>query len=175
MCLLALLVPAVQAQPNSATEYELKAALITKFACYTEWPSNTYTTGNEPIVIGILGEDPFGKYLVEYAKQPAGEHSLQVRHLSSPSQAADCQVVFISRSESRHEAAWLAALSDKPVVTVGESGHTLERGGIIEFQRVDNRVRFDVNLAAMAQAGVKFGSGMLQSALHVLKSPEEAQ
>ncbi|MCP4710101.1 MAG: YfiR family protein, partial [Planctomycetes bacterium] len=41
------------------TEYELKAVCIYNFLKYTEWPKDTGPLG--PIVIGVVGKDPFGK------------------------------------------------------------------------------------------------------------------
>ena len=168
-CLAALLAPAVQAQPSNSPEYNLKAGLLTLFPRYTEWPANARAGSNAPILIGVLGEDPFGQVLRETAEEQAGP-PLRVRHLTSLEEAAQCQVVFISRAESGHEAAWLAALKGKPIVTVGESGHTLERGGMIELKLVAGHVRFDVSWPAMQQATVKFSAAMLQSARRVFKT-----
>ena len=163
----------MQAQPDFAPEYNVKAALLTKFARYTEWPANTFSGNSDPIIIGVVGEDPFGQVLPETARQQTGPRPLLVRHLTNPVEAADCQVVFISRAESEHEAAWLGALKGKPIVTVGDSGQTLERGGTLEFKLVEGRVRFDASWPAMQQAGLKFSADMLQFAHKVFKRRED--
>src|SRR5688572_7510665 len=44
-------------------EYQLKAVFLYNFAQFTEWPTNSFSDQNSPIVIGILGNDPFGRVL----------------------------------------------------------------------------------------------------------------
>ena len=143
------------AQPPIAPEYNVKAGFLTRFVQYTTWPEDTFASSNSPIVIGVLGADPFGEVLEKTAQNETGSRPLRVVHVNNLDDAAKCQLVFISKAESEHEAEWLAALKDKPILTVGESGHTIERGGVLQFDIVDNRVRFDANWEAMKQAGLK--------------------
>src|SRR2546421_6062282 len=55
--------PEVFAQtPDSrdSSEYLIKAGFIYNFAKFVEWPSAAFAQPDSPIVIGILGTDPFG-------------------------------------------------------------------------------------------------------------------
>ena len=121
----------------------------------------------------MLGADPFGDVLVKTAARQAGERPLQVRYLKDAKEVDGCQMVFISREEEKHEADWVAGLRGKPILIVGESGHTLERGGVLEFEIVDGRVRFNVSRPALQAANLKISSQMLQSARNVFKTREE--
>jgi len=161
------------AQPSAAPEYNVKAAFLTLFSRYTTWPTNTFAATNSPIVIGVLGADPLGEVLVKTAALRSGEHPLQVRHLPDAKEADGCQVVFISRAEAEHEADWIAELRGKPILIVGESGHTLERGGVLEFKIVDGRIRFNLSWPALQQADLQISSQMLQSAQKIFKTREE--
>src|SRR5207247_11089166 len=42
------------------SEYLIKAGFIYNFAKFVEWPSAAFAQPDSPIVIGILGTDPFG-------------------------------------------------------------------------------------------------------------------
>ncbi len=165
----------LEAQPAIAPEYSIKAGLLTAFTSYTEWPSNAFAGKDDPIIIGVLGENPFGEVLAKTAAQQVGARTIQVRHLASAEAADGCHLVFISAAEKSREENWLAVLKDKPIVTVGESGHTLERGGILELKTVAGRVRFDVSLPATQQAGVKFTPQMLALANKVIMPQTEAR
>ena len=48
--------------PNSSdsSEYLIKAGFIFNFAKFVEWPATAFAQPDSPIVIGILGTDPFG-------------------------------------------------------------------------------------------------------------------
>ncbi len=171
--LLAVMAAPVLAQPSVAPEYNLKAGFLTRFVQYTVWPESVFPTTNSPIVIGVLGADPFGDVLKKTAQDETAGRPLRVLHVDSLEAAARCQLVFISKLEDEHEAEWLAALRRLPILTVGESGHTIERGGILQFDIADDRVRFDANWTAMKDAGLKISTPMLLSARKVFNAPED--
>ena len=62
-----LLIPltGVNATPRSAAaqEYDLKAAFLFNFAQFVEWPRDAFSENTTPIIIGVLGQDPFGASL----------------------------------------------------------------------------------------------------------------
>src|SRR5260370_8939030 len=50
-----------QARDSSdSSEYLIKAGFIFNFAKFVEWPATAFAQPDSPIVIGILGMDPFG-------------------------------------------------------------------------------------------------------------------
>src|ERR1051325_2122547 len=46
-------------------EYQLKAIFLFNFAQFVDWPPEAFPEARTPLVIGVLGEDPFGAYLDE--------------------------------------------------------------------------------------------------------------
>ena len=48
----------------SPSEYEVKVAFLYHFAKFVDWPDNQ-DLDSQPIVIGVLGKDPFGNILEE--------------------------------------------------------------------------------------------------------------
>lgn len=152
------------AQPPVAPEYNLKAGYLARFARYTTWPTNAFADSNAPVVIGVLGADPFGDVLDKTVKAEKGGRPLVVRRVDNVTDAARCHVIFISQAESSKEARWLAALKDKAILTVGESAQTIERGGILRFTTEEKRIRFEASLVASQQAGLKLDSDLLKAA-----------
>lgn len=163
---------AASAQPSSAREHEVKAGFLTVFPQYTIWPTNTFASSNAPVIIGVLGDDPFGPTLDETARAQHGQRTIEIRRVSTVEEAARCHIVFIARSETRSEASWLAALKDKPVLTVGESGQTIERGGMVEFVIVAKRARYDISWPAVGQSGLRLSTEMLAHARKVHQPPK---
>ena len=84
---------------QDAGEYEVKAAFLYKFASFVEWPPPSAAA---PLCIGILGKDPFGAILdrVVEGKFLNGRPFL-IRRFTSGQNISDCQILFISSSESR--------------------------------------------------------------------------
>src|SRR6202163_640117 len=75
-----------------SSEYLIKACFIYNFANLVQWPSNAFAQPDSPIVIGILGEDPFGAVLdrVLAGKKVNGRIFL-VKRLKSASELRECQ------------------------------------------------------------------------------------
>ncbi len=62
-CLLSFMVLGSHAQgmdSSDSSEYLIKAGFIYNFAKLVEWPTSAFAQQDSPIVIGILGDDPFG-------------------------------------------------------------------------------------------------------------------
>ena len=154
-----------------APEYTVKAGYLILFASYTTWPANRFETTNSPIVIGILGTDPFGDVLDRTAAAKTSGRPIVIRRLSTPEAAAQCHLVFISRTESRNEATWLEQFKGKPILTVSDSERAIEHGSVVQFVNVGKSLRFDVSWPGMSEAGIRLGSEMLDNARKVHQLP----
>jgi hypothetical protein len=161
----------LHAQSTIAPEYNVKAGFLTTFINYTIWPEERFDSPDAPVVICVLGTDPFGDVLDRTAALSRSGRSLQVRRIRRPGDARACHLVFIGRTEGRLEASWLSLLRQQMILTVGESGQTIARGGIVEFVTIGASVRFDVSLAALEQAGIRLSSDMLAHARQVVRAP----
>jgi hypothetical protein len=158
-------------RPPRATEPGLKAAFLTEFTRYTTWPTNSFSGPDAPILVAVLGRDPFGNLLDEMAAKKSGSRPIEVRRVATAAEAGECHVVFIARQEAENEEKWLSELARKPVLTVGESGRTIERGGIIEFVLVGGYVRFEASWSAMDRAGIRLRAPLLDLARKVHNPP----
>jgi hypothetical protein len=58
-----IVTPMAHADTSSAKykEYEVKAAFIFNFLKFIDWPEEKTAANNNKIIIGIIGEDPFGQ------------------------------------------------------------------------------------------------------------------
>ena len=154
--------------PDSS-EYLIKAGFIYNFANLVQWPQNAFTQADSPIVIGILGEDHFGVTLdrVLQGKKVNGRPFVVRRFKSvadlvqSVIDLKDCQILFVSSSETAHVTEAIQTLRGIPVLTIGEIPGFAKRGGIINLVLEDNKVRFEVNVEAAKQADLNISSRLL--------------
>lgn len=152
------------AEPVSK-EYQLKAAFLYNFTKFVDWPTNRLATKDEPIIIGVLGNNPFGD---ELAKAVEGRrqngHAFLVTNITAVSAARDAHVLFVPRGQE----AWLeeqgAGLLAAGVLTVGETEAAEKLGSVITFTTEAEKIRFEINLAAVDQGGFKVSSKLLQLA-----------
>lgn len=163
----ALLVSACAAVPVHAAdpgEFAVKAAFLSKFGFYVEWPPAAL--GNGPLVLCVIGEDPFGPQLDEaVAGQQVGGRSIVVRRLKSASRDAGCHIAYVG-SEPRPGAA-AESLRGSPTLVVTDGQVSAAAGGVIHFVLRDNRVRFTIDDDAAAQGGLGVSSKLLALAVAV--------
>ena len=149
-------------QKDFAGEYELKAAMLYNLARFVEWPASTYPDPQAPILMCVLGKDPFGSSLAStVSRKTVNSRSVLIRRLQNEKEIRTCHVLYISSSERKTIAQIFSTLNGSSVLTVGEMTQFAAHGGMIQFSLEDQRVRFDINLDATTRAGLKISSKLL--------------
>lgn len=165
-CLVAWLVGVAspQAQPR-VSDREVKAVFLFNFAQFVEWPQAAFDTPQSPIVIGVLGEDPFSRTLDDVVKgETVRNRQLIVTRYRRVEDIATCHILFVSASETQRYEPILASLRGRPTLTVGETDGFATRGGMVRFVSERNRVGLQVNVGAAKAAGLTISSNLLRPA-----------
>jgi hypothetical protein len=151
--------------PAGYGEYLIKAAFLYNFAKFTEWPGTADAYEGAPLEVCVLGRDPFGAALESIAGKRIKERIVTTRRVSRLDQARRCQVLFISASETHRLGTILARLGTAPILTVTDepAGRGPSRG-IISFQTIAEKVRFEIDTEHAAAAGLSFSSKLLSLA-----------
>src|SRR5439155_3469348 len=122
------------AQDSSPSEYQVKAAFLFHFAKFVEWPPTAFAEPGSPLVIGVLGENPFGEVLQATVRgKSLNNRPLAVREVRTTSECTNCHILFISSSEKKRLPEILKGLQGSAVLTVSEIDRFTESGGIINF------------------------------------------
>lgn len=164
---------AALAQPDQPSEYDVKAAFLFNFTKFVEWPQGSFEDSQAPIVLGIVGDDPFGDSLVRMIMgQKVQGRSLIIRRERIGDDLRRCHVLFVSVSEREHAARILASVQTASVLTVSDMEGFAEAGGVMQFVTQDDRVRFLVNLDAATQARLRLSAKLLALARVIGRSQE---
>jgi hypothetical protein len=149
----------------SLTEFQVKSLFLFNFAKYVDWPSNTFAAADAPIMIGLIGDGKFGSDL---AKTVEGKNvdgrPILIRQIQTPEEMEKCHILFIRSSEKTGLAEILGRLKTRPVLTVGETDHFVEQGGVINFVKKEGKIRLEINLDAARQANLQISSKLLNVA-----------
>jgi hypothetical protein len=157
--------PTYYSQAEPLSEYRVKAVFLYNFAKFVEWTPARSTATHEPIILGVVGDDPFGEVLEQTIKgKTVNGRELVVKRFPHPSEARACQVLFISSSEKKRLRSIFESLRGASVLTVGETEGFAQLGGIVNFVLEDNRVHFEVNVDAAERAKLKISSKLLSLA-----------
>jgi hypothetical protein len=154
---------------SSPSAYQLKAALVFHFAQLVDWPSDSLGPGNRPLIFCTVGENTLPGVLEKTVQgKQIGSRSLEVRHLQENDNPKGCHLLFIAGRDKKRAAAILAGLNSAPILTVGETDDFVQRGGMIGFCLLENKIRFDINLNAAQRANLKISSRLLLLAKTVI-------
>lgn len=163
------------ARAEVAKEYRVKAAFLYNFTKFIGWPSDCFASARSPIVIAVLGHNPFEGELarVVHDRTVAGR-PIALIEINPDSFAASTPPVVHVLFVPAGEEAQLHRLPGPPwgrgVVTVGESDHFAELGGIITFVLLNDRVHFEINAARAAAAGVTINAQLQKLATPAFRS-----
>ena len=167
MALLTALLASALLQTGQAPEYQVKAAFLFNFAQFVDWPAPPEAVPDSaaPLVIGILGEDPFGGFLDATVRgERLGARPFALRRYGKVEDIEQCDILFISRSEAKRMRAILASLKDRPILTVSDADRFAERGGMIRLVTDRHRIRLEINLEAAQGAHLTISSKLLRVA-----------
>lgn len=155
-------------------EFQIKAAFLYNFAQFVDWPPASFQTAESPLIIAVLGLDPFGSFLDDLVRgERANGRPLMVQRYRTVEELGQCHVLFVSGSEGRHLDRIVARLSGQSVLTVCDWEAYARQGAIVWFVMERNRVRLRINLDAAKEAGLTISSKLLRSAETVTISQRE--
>ena len=153
----------LQAQYDRLQEYQIKGAFLYNFTQFTEWPPAAFPAPDTPLVIGVLGKNPFGSFLRELVRDEiTSGHPMVFRQYTSVKDVDRAHILFISNDFDIADQDIQFLSAEKHILTVSDDPRFTERGGIIRFFEDDNRIRFEINLQAARESDLVLSSKLLR-------------
>lgn len=151
------------AQTVSSPEYQLKAVFLFNFTQFVNWPPGSFSSDASPMVIGVLGPDPFGSFLEDAVTgEKVNGHPLIIQHYNTIEDVGTCQILFINLAETKKTGQAITKLNGRNILTVSDSPDFMEQGGMIRFFTRDNKIKLQVNLGAAKNANLDISSKLLR-------------
>jgi hypothetical protein len=133
------------AQERKMPEYELKAGFLYNFAKYVEWPAKAFKDKDSPIVIAVIGKDPFGEHLEKTLKdRQAQNRRFTIERYADVDELQPCHILFIPRTEKGREEIF-KKIEGWPTLTVGEAEGFAVRGGAVNILIEKDRPILEIN------------------------------
>lgn len=143
---------------------DVEAAYLFNFAKFM----HAQTHSPDSFTIAVVGKSPIEPMLQTITtNEQIDGRPLKVVHAASADQARNCDIIFLGESETAHIDKDLAMLTGSNALTVSSLPEFAQRGGMIQFQVVNNRVRFIVNLDAANKEKITLSSELLKVAMSV--------
>jgi hypothetical protein len=154
----------LQAQVPSR-ENQVKAVFLYNFTQFVEWPAAAFDSGAAPLVIGVLGKNPFGNFLEQtVAGEQVNGHPVTVHYCNNEQEALSCHIVFINIDDAKKRKQVIQALKGKNILTVSDAPDFARLGGMIRLFTQVNKIRLQVNLDASKESELVLSSKLLKLA-----------
>lgn len=153
----------ITAQTSPSREYQLKAIFLYNFSQFVEWPPGSFSSDQAPLIIGIVGTDPFGSYLEEaISGEKINGHPLVIERYSSIDQIGACQILFVNLPETKKREQVITTLKGRNILTVSDAPDFLQHGGMIRFFTRQGKLKLQVNLETAKAANLVISSKLLR-------------
>lgn len=157
----------VTAFAQVSKEYQLKAVFLWRLAQFTQWPSESFESSESPIVICVVGENPFGEALEESVLgETAHGRRMVVRLYRVIEQGRSCHIVYVAGGAGPRRAKEIsAALAGRSVLTVRDAdGLPSSYETIVTFITEENKIKLRINVQAAKAARLVLDPRLLRAA-----------
>jgi len=172
VALIAILPGQLRAESTTEREYKIKAAFLYNFIKFVEWPKAKEQNTKEPIIIGIIGKDPFKKAFEPLKNKQIKSRKVIVKRFKNTDKIEDikkCHLLFISPSEKKQVKKIVKLIQKYDILTVSDIKGFAKSDGIIQFSIVKKKLGFMVNTKNAKKQGLKIRSKLLRLAKKVIE------
>jgi hypothetical protein len=154
--------PCAWSQAEQTVQYPLKLAYIYNVTKFVEWPPEMFSSSSAPLVICIVGRDPFPVDAEhELRSRMTRGRPIDIRKITVKDNSGVCHVVFISDAEQKNTAGILTSAENTSVLTIGESEGFVEQGGIVNLVIQNTKIHFEINTGAAERKHLIISSRLL--------------
>jgi hypothetical protein len=153
--------------PGQGNDAAAKARFAVTLMRFVQWPVSAAGVDAAPLRVCVLQNSAAlaNAFLAHEGASVGGRRVAVVLQLAHG--AGGCDALFVDESGSAAAAALLADAAQRPILTLGAIDGFLAAGGMVEVVRVDDALRFDVDLSQLRRAGLGLSSQVLKLARRV--------
>ena len=151
-------------------EEAVEAAYLHKFPGFVEWPAEAFKASTSPIVIGLVGAPAVLDELTKLARgRLVQNRPVEARAVDPKELPPDLHVLFIGKGATADLKKLVDGVQRAHVLVVTDVPEGLGAGGVLDFVRIDGRLRFEASVPAANRAGLKLSSKLLSVAAKVVE------
>jgi hypothetical protein len=152
-------------EPDNNDEYAVKSMFICNFTKYIDWPEKGQ---GEYFVIAVFGKSEITRNLIQISmNKKVNNKILVVRTITSASEADDCQVIFIPKSNNAVLPETIERLGSRGKLIIAEDRDMALKGASINLVTVDGKIKIELSDSAVRRDGLKIANQLASLAIHV--------
>jgi hypothetical protein len=147
------------------TDAAVKMAIVYNFGKFVEWPAEKLAAAPHLFTICIAGPaDRLQPGIAAIRTKTVKGRELRIHTLDRDEPIDGCEILFFSEMDAKRLAPLLIKAHELSILSVSDSEHFTDAGGIVELTTTNNRVQFSVNLQAARTANLRISSELLRLA-----------
>ncbi|MBI4829411.1 MAG: YfiR family protein [Nitrospinae bacterium] len=161
----------IPAAPQEGVFHEghVKAAFLYKLTLYIEWPEQAFSAPGDPVVIAVVGDDPFAAILEETVEgKVVRGRTFKVRRYAWPGDVLPpSHIVFIGPAyggDRLVEAARKVRGQVPHALVAADARGAGRQGATLFFTADEKKVGFSINVDQASRAGLTISSKLLRIA-----------
>lgn len=157
---LAIAVDVIAVEP--VDEEILLAAITHKFAEFTTWPESVDKQAQ--LNLCVVGDNPVQQAFASINGAVVEGKTLKLINMSRLTNLETCQILFIDELKPSVLLQVVEQIKDLPVLTMGKGQAFLDGGGMVGFEKKDDKIQMHVDLRPVEKARLKISSLLLKVA-----------
>jgi hypothetical protein len=157
--------------------YGIKSAFVYNFIQFAVWPEDRLADG-APLSICVVADSPIVRELEKLADRVVQGHPLRVLKEIRLSELDSCHAVFLPAGQTRQLRDIVGGYPEAGLLLISEEQDAQSLDTAINMVIEEQRVRFDIDLAAAAAQRVQLSSKLVALARHVTgnggQTPDDA-
>ena len=151
-------------------EDTVKIGYLYNFAKFGEWPPAVESSPGKSWTFCVLGDEIVKTVSALLEGKLVRQNPIAVVNAKHRSGLSGCQVAYASVSENWRIGAMLKEARGQPILTVSDADGFVAQGGMIGLVREGGKLRFEINLGAAGQAGLKVGAQLAKLAVKTVNT-----
>jgi YfiR/HmsC-like len=153
--------PTMASNDTDNTQDLIRAAMVYNFCKFVEWPE---AEEPEHLVLGVMSDGFSTPDFSSIDGKTVRDLQLEVRVISSRSDLAECNLLFISEAQGMTLQDAFAESKSESILTISEIDGFCTKGGIIQMVPRRGKMRFFINRKAADESGLTLSSQLLKMA-----------
>jgi len=152
-----------EAWAQSSQEHDLKAVFLLNFVRYVEWPASAFPSSNSPVIITVLGTDPFHGALDRAVEnEKAGDRKIVVKYVDRIEETKPCHLLYVSSNQKNRVREITSRVAGLPILTASDMDGFVDLGGMICLSTTAaQKVKIIIQLDNVKAAGLLVSSKLL--------------
>ncbi len=142
-------------------ELTLKASLLLKISRKVKWPNNK----SQNLTLCFPQSDYFRGIIELAIKHPRIRMDWKVKENVPLEETRSCDILFLDSDQEKRLGKIIAYLKNYPVLTVGDTEGYSEKGVLVNFLIVDNKLRFKVQKEATKTSSIQIDDELFSLAI----------